>query len=169
MALDFFLGNYKTVSARLGLVYEDARIHGSLDGVPLQIWFGPHAVHIVALATAPAPFELSIVTTSLIDKLADLFGAGHAGIGDPVFDKTFSVKANDVARVSKLLGPEARQALLEAEKAGLHPAVDAHSVHLRRFSHGGLVDAEGAIERDFREAARLGRVLGAAFAHGPYR
>jgi hypothetical protein len=168
MLLDFLLGNYKKVSDRLGLVIDGDSIRGVLDGVPLQIWFGAHSTHLGALLPRPAPIELSIVTTSLTSKLADLFRGHSGGIGDEAFDKTFSVKAQDPARVAGILNPDARKALLEAAKAGLHPAVDPHSVHLRRFSQGGLADSEEMIEHDFREAVRLAKVLGESFA-GAYR
>lgn len=52
--------------------------------------------------------------------------------------------------------------LLDLEDLGLHPAADAHSVHLRRFSNGGT-DSEPSIERHLRETAHLARVLGSAF------
>jgi hypothetical protein len=161
---DFLLGNYKKVSARLGLTVEDGRIHGSVDGIPLQVWFGPHSTHIAALLTRPAPFDLSVATKGLIQKLGDLFGGHSDGLGDSHFDKVFSVKASDTSRVAALFGPEAKQALLQAESAGLHPAVDAHSIHLRRFSQGGLADSEQMIESDFRTAARIARVIGDSYS-----
>ncbi len=166
MVMDFLLGNYKTVSARLGLTIEDGRIHGSVDGIPVTMWFGAHATHIAAFLSRPAPIDLGIATTSLLGKLADLFRSHDHGIGDETFDKTFSVKAGDPKQVAALLDPDARKALLEVAKEGLHPAVDAHTVHLRRFSQGGLADSEAQIERDFREATRLAKVLGASFARG---
>jgi hypothetical protein len=166
MVMDFLLGNYKAVSARLGLTVEDWTIRGVVDGVPVQMWFGPHATHVGALLPRPAPIELSIVTTSLIGKLAELFGGHSGGIGDPTFDKTFSVKAPDLARVGALFDPEARKALLEVAGEGRHPAVDPHSVHLRRFSQGGLADSEEIIERDFYLVTRLAKILGASFARG---
>jgi hypothetical protein len=160
---DALLGNYKTVSARLGLTIEDGRIHGVVDGVPIQVWFGPHATHIAALLTRPAPIDLSIATKGLIGKLGELFGGHHDGIGDDVFDRAFSLKASNPSSVAALLSPDARRALLDAEKAGLHPAVDAHSLHLRRFSQGGLADSEQMIDGDLRTAARLARVVGESF------
>ncbi len=166
MTMDFLLGNYTTVSARLGLKLEDGRVHGVLEGIPLQMWFGPHATHVGALLPTPAPVDLSVVTKTLIEKLGELFGGHAAGIGDPVFDKTFSVKASDVARVSSLLDPDARQAMLDVAKEGLHPALDPHSIHLRRFSQGGIFDSEQLIERDFHEAVRLAKVVGGSFRRG---
>jgi hypothetical protein len=165
---DFILGNYKTVSERLGLTIQDGRIHGVIDGVPIQMWFGAHSTHTGALLPRPAPIDLSIVTKGLISKLGDLFGGHSGGIGDAEFDKVFSVKAADPVRVAGLLDPDARKALLEAAKEGLHPAVDPHSIHLRRFSQGGLADSEQVIERDFHEATRLAKIVGGSFA-GAYR
>jgi hypothetical protein len=163
MLKDLILGNYKTVMDRMGLGLDDGRIHGVVEGIPIQMWFGAHSTHVGALLPRPAPFELSIVTTSLIGKLADRFREHPGSIGDPEFDAVFSLKATDVIRVAKLLDANARMALLAAAKDGFHPAVDPHSVHLRRFSNGGLVDSEVTIERDFHEAARLARILGASF------
>jgi len=160
---DLLLANYKTVSARLGLTVEEERIHGVVNGTPLQVWLGPHTTHIAALLPRAAPMELSIATKGLIEKLGDLFGGHHAGIGDPAFDRVFSVKASDIARVGALINPDARRALLEAEEEGLHPAVDAHTIHLRRFSQGGLADTEELIESDFRATARLARIIGESF------
>src|SRR5438552_1283877 len=68
MVMEFFLGNYKTVGARLGLTVENGRIYGTVDGIPLQIWFGPHATHIGAFLPTTATMEFSIVTKSLIGK-----------------------------------------------------------------------------------------------------
>lgn len=161
---DVLLGSYKTVSARLGLELEDGGIHGVVDGVPLQMWFGPHATHVGAIVSRPAPFELSVATKSLVGKLGELFRGHSEGIGDAEFDKTFSVKAADPKKVAALLDPDARAALLEIAKQGLHPAVDAHTIHLRRFSQGGLADSESEVERDFRQAARLAKIIGASFA-----
>jgi hypothetical protein len=41
--------------------------------------------------------------------------------------------------------------------------VATRTVHLRRFSQSAISDHEQTIERDFREAARLARVLGESF------
>jgi hypothetical protein len=160
--MEFLLGNYKKVSDRLGLVVEDGRIHGAVDGVPLQVWFGAHATHIGALLTRPAPVDLSIAAKGVIAKLGDLFGGHTDGIGDAAFDKIFSVKSSNVSRLAALFDSEARQLLLEAEEAGLHPAVDANSIHLRRFSQGGLADSEPMIESDFRTARIIGESFGRA-------
>jgi hypothetical protein len=166
---DFLLGNYKTVSERLGLTIEGGvtqgycRIYGVVDGVPLHMWFGPHATHTGALLSTTAPIELGVAQTSLLGKLGHLFGAHPATLGDPEFDRAFSVKAQDLARLSQLLDGDARRVLLELAHEGLHPALDAHSVHLRRFSQGGL-DGEAGIERQVRETARLAKAVGASFA-----
>ncbi|MGE0790062.1 MAG: hypothetical protein AB7S26_30585 [Sandaracinaceae bacterium] len=160
---DLILGNYKRVADRLGLVIEDGRIHGVLEGVPIQVWFGPHATHIVAMLPRPAQVDVSVATKGLIAKLADLFGSHRDGIGDPAFDKVFAVKASDLTRAAGLLDPAARNALLASEDAGQHPAVDAHSVHLRRFSQGGWGDSEQMIDGDFHAAVRLAKVIGDSF------
>jgi hypothetical protein len=162
------LGNYRHVATRLNLTVADYRIHGVLEGIPLQVWFGPHATHISALLPRPAPIDLSIATTGLVAKLGELFGKHDEQIGDPAFDKAFSVKTSNAARLATLLDPEARKALLDLATNGLHPAVDAHTVHLRRFSQGGLFDDERMIENDFRAAARLAVIVGNSFA-GAYR
>lgn len=108
--------------------------------------------------------DLSIASKGLIGKLGNLLG-GHSGeIGDPEFDKVFSVKASNLAQVAALLDPAARKALLEVAAEGLHPALDPHSIHLRRFSGSAVSDSAQVIERDFREAARLARVIGDSFA-----
>ena len=165
---DLLLGNYKTVAARLGLTIEGSfkeghlRIHGTFDGFPVEMWFGPHATHTKAQLPAPAPLDLSIVTTSLFQKLAHLF-TNHTTLGDPAFDKTFSVKCEDLPRLAALLDAGARSALHELADERLHPQVDRQSVHLRRFSNGGS-DSEKVIERDFQEAARLARAIAASFA-----
>lgn len=146
-----------TLAHRLG------RIHGIVDGIALQMSFGMHSVHVTALLPTPASIELSVATKGLIGKLGDLFG-GHAdALGDPELDKVFAVKATNIVAVAQLLGPEARRALIEIEKEGLHPAIDAHSVHLRRFSSSALDDSQDKIERDFREAARLARTVSKSF------
>jgi hypothetical protein len=163
MVLGYLFASYTAVSKRLGLAFEDGRIHGMVDGIALQMSFATHAVHVAALLPNTAPLELSIATRTLIGKLGDLFTGHSAGIGDPEVDKVFSVKSSNIARVAALLSPEARRALLEIEQQGLHPAVDAHSVHLRRFSASALDDGEQKIERDFREAARLARVVSDSF------
>ena len=164
MVMSAVFANYTAVCNRLGLAFEDGRIHGIVDGIALQMSFGMHAVHVSALLPTPAPIELSVATKGLIAKFGALFG-GHAGaLGDPELDKIFSVKAADLVRVAQLLGPEARRALVEIEKEGLHPAIDAHSVHLRRFSSSALDDSEDKVARDFREAARLARVVSTSFA-----
>lgn len=163
MVMKAIFASYTTASQRLGLAFEDGRIHGALDGVPVQMWFGTHAVHVGALLPRPAPFDLSVATKTLVSKLGDLFGGHGAGIGDAKFDETFAVKSSNAPRVAELLGDEARRALLDIAAEGLHPAFDAHSVHLRRFSASAASDSVETIERDFREAARLARVLGDSF------
>jgi hypothetical protein len=155
--------NYTAVSKRLGLAFEDGRIHGALDGILVQMGFGTYEVHVGALLPRPAPIDLSIATKTLIGKLGELFG-GHSGqVGDAEFDAVFSVKATNVERAAALLNSEARQVLLELEREGLHSAVDAHSVHLRRFSASAIADSEQTIERDFRQAARLAQVVSRSF------
>jgi hypothetical protein len=166
MAMGALFANYTAVSKRLGLSFEDGRIHGVVDGVAVQMTFGVHAVYVAALLPKPAPLDLSIAAKGLIGKLGDLFGGHTAGIGDPEFDKVFAVKASNVDRVAAGLNPEARHALLEIEKAGLHPAVDAHSIHMRRFSTSAIDDSQEKIERDFREAVRLARVVSTSFSEG---
>lgn len=168
MGMEALFVHYAAVSKKLGLTFElkKGRIHGVVDGVPVQMWFGAHSVHTMGILQHPAPIELGIATKGLVAKVAELFGS-HAGeIGDPDFDKVFSIKAADLARVASLLDSEARRALLEVASEELHPAVDGHSVHLRRFSGSAISDSEEIIERDFREAARLAVVLGDAFARG---
>jgi hypothetical protein len=165
MVMAALFSHYTAVSQKLGLTFEEGRIHGAVDGVAVQMWFGAHSVHTLAVLVRAAPFELGIATKGLVAKAAELFGS-HAGeIGDAEFDKVFRVKGADPAKVSALLTADARKALLEVASEELHPAVDAHSVHLRRFSGGAVSDSEIVIERDFREAARLSRVLGQSFSH----
>ena len=163
MVMNAVFANYTTVAHRLGLVWEDGRIHGTVDGIALQMSFGMHAVHVTAILPTPASIELSVATKGLIGKLGDLFGGHALALGDPELDKVFAVKATNIVRVAQLLDPEARRALIEIEKEGLHPAIDAHSVHLRRFSSSALDDSEDKVERDFREAARLARSVSRSF------
>jgi hypothetical protein len=165
---DILIGNYKLVATRLGLTIDggvtdgNVRVHGVIDDVPLQMWFGVHATHVAAELATPAPLELSIVTTTLIGKLEHLFG-DHTMLGDAEFDKHFSVKSPDVPRLATLLDDATRKMLLEIAHEGLHPAVDQRHVHLRRWSAGGM-DGEAKIERDFHAAARLAKVVSASFA-----
>lgn len=167
MVMNAIFANYTAVAQRLGLVWEDGRIHGIVDGIALQMSFGMHSVHVTALLPTPAPIELSVATKGLIEKLGDLFGGHGAALGDPELDKVFAVKATNVTRVAELLGPEARRALIEIEKEGLHPALDAHSVHLRRFSTSAADDGQDKVERDLREAARLARAVSNSFGAAP--
>jgi hypothetical protein len=166
---DLLLGNYKAVSANLGLTIDGGvslgqlRIYGIVDGVPVQLWFGPHSTHATAPLTMPANFEFDITTRSLFGKIAGLFHEGHDRTGDEHFDKTIAVKSSDMARLTTALDPVVKKALLEMADLGLHPAANAHTVHLRRFSSGGS-DSVESIERHIRETSRLARVLGGAFA-----
>jgi hypothetical protein len=166
---DLFLGNYKTVSERLGLTVEGGvsqghlRIYGIVDGVPVQMWFGPHATHTSAPLTLNAAVDVHIATRTLFGKVAGLFHDGHDRIGDERFDAQFAVKSTDLPRVAAALSTDVRNSLLEAADLGLHPVVDHHAVHLRRFSNGGSDSAE-SIERHFHETARLARAMGGAFA-----
>jgi hypothetical protein len=166
MVMSALFANYTAVSERLGLVFEDGRIHGVLDGVALQMSFGTYGVHVGALLPKAGPLELSVATKTLAGRLGELFGGHSQTIGDPEFDKVFSLKTSDARRAGALLGVDARRALLEIEKEGLHPSVDAHSVHLRRFSASAIADSQAKIERDFREVVRLARVVSAAFGAG---
>jgi hypothetical protein len=163
MVMAALFSHYTNVSNKLGLAFEDGRIHGTVDGVPVQMWFGAHSVHTVAMLTRPAPIELGVATKGLVAKVAEVFGSHSGELGDAAFDKVFRVKAADPTRIAALLAPPARTALLEVASEDLHPAVDAHSVHLRRFSGSAVSDSEAVIERDFREAARLARVIGESF------
>ncbi|MEO8798698.1 MAG: hypothetical protein ABI551_12500 [Polyangiaceae bacterium] len=165
---DLLLGNYKTVVARLGLTLDGAlglghvRIYGILDGIPIQMYFGPHSTHTTAPLTAVAPVDLSVATKGIFEKIASVFHERHQGLGDEAFDKVFSVESSDPKKVAALVDYGARKTLLELADEGLHPAFDAHAIHLRRFSNGGS-DSEASIERHFRETVRLARSLGAAF------
>src|SRR5947208_1466823 len=105
MVMSALFANYTAVSNRLGLVFENGRIHGIVDGIALQMSFGVHSVHVVALLPKPAPIELSIATKGLIGKLGDLFGGHGAALGDAELDKVFAVKSTKVARGAQLLGP----------------------------------------------------------------
>src|SRR5262245_5491812 len=158
MVMAALFAHYTAVSQRLGLAFEDGRIHGVVDGVSLQMWFGAHSVHTTAILVRPAPIELSVATKGLVTKVAELFGS-HAGeTGDAEFDAVFRVKTSDPARAAALLTPDVRKVLLEIASEDLHPAIDPHVVHLRRFSGSAISDSEATIERDLREAARLARV-----------
>jgi hypothetical protein len=163
MVMGAVFASYVAVSKRLGLAFEGGRIHGSLDGVSVQMWFGMHAVHVGALLPKPAPIDISLATKGLIGKLGNLFGGHSHEIGDAEFDKTFAVKASNLAEVGKLLNTTARRALLDVAAAGHHPAVDAHSVHLRRFSTSAIDDSEQVVEHDFRQAVMLAKVIGDSF------
>ncbi len=163
MVMSAIFASYTAVAQKLGLAWEEGRIHGTVDGISLQMSFGAHSVHVTALLPTAASMELSVVTKGLIGKLADLFGGHTDALGDPELDRVFAVKASNVARAAGMLNPEARRALLEIEREGLHPAIDAHSVHLRRFSTSAIDDSEEKVERDFREAARLARVVSSSF------
>jgi hypothetical protein len=164
MVMAALFASYTAVSQKLGLAFENGRIHGVVDGVALQMWFGAHSVHTVAVLTHNAPIELGVATKGLVAKVAEVFGSHSGSIGDAAFDAVFRVKAADTSRVATLLSPAARAALIEVASEHLHPAVDAHTVHLRRFSQSAISDDVQTIERDFREAARLARVLGDSFA-----
>lgn len=163
MVMNALFGNYTAVANKLGLVWEDGRIHGIVDGIALQMSFGAHSVHVTAIVPTPASIELSVATKGLIGKLVDLFGGHDHALGDDELDKVFAVKAANVPRVAAMLNSDARRTLLELEKEGLHPAIDAHSVHLRRFSTSAVDDSQEKVERDFREAARLARAVSSSF------
>ena len=90
--------------------------------------------------------------------------AQRAPIAASELDKVFAVKARDIAKVAQLLDPEVRRALLAIEKEGLHPAIDARFVHLRRSSTSALDDSQEKIERDFRDAARFARAVSSSFS-----
>ena len=61
---------YTSTSKRLGLAFEDGRIHGVVDGIALQMWFGMHSVHVGALLPRPAPVDLSVAPKTLIGSSA---------------------------------------------------------------------------------------------------
>jgi hypothetical protein len=56
---DLRVATYKRVATRLGLVIEGsitegtAWIHGPVDGVALELWFGAQATHTSGAARAP--------------------------------------------------------------------------------------------------------------------
>src|SRR3954467_14221688 len=99
---DLLLGHYKTVSARLGLTVEGGvsqghlRIYGIVDGVPVQMWFGPHSTHSSAPLTMNAALDVHIATRSLFGKIAGLFHDGHDKLGDDHFDATFATKSTEL-------------------------------------------------------------------------
>ncbi len=162
---DILLGNYKLAAANLGLTIEgrirdmNVRIVGRVDGVPVHLWFGPHATHVTAKFAAPLGAPFTLVTTSWLGRLAHLFGKAHAPLGDAALDAQFSLRAGDPAQVLALLPADARRVLVEIAKEGLHPAVTETEVHLSQFSNGG-VDSVDKIERGVRETARLALALG---------
>jgi hypothetical protein len=164
MVMNELFSTYTTTSQKLGLTFADGRIVGTLDGIAVQMTFGAHSVQVAAFLPAPAPFELSIAARGLVDKLADFFGSHAQGIGDAAFDAVFVVKTASPEKLGALLGSDAKQALLDAAKADLHPSVDAHAAHTRRFSYSAVTDAPETIERDFREAVRIAKAVAASFA-----
>jgi hypothetical protein len=95
-------------------------------------------------------------------RLAHLFTGEHVALGDPQLDRAFVVQAADLSRVAALLDTDARAVMIALARDGLHPAIDANAVHLRRFGHGAS-DAEAKLEHQLRETARLARVIGAAY------
>ncbi len=164
MVMKEIFATYTQTSARLGLTFADGRIVGTLDGVPVQMTFGAHSVQVAAFLPTPAPFELSIAARGLVDKLVELFGSHAQGIGDPAFDAVFVVKTASPEKLGALLDSAAKEALLDAAKADLHPSADAHAAHIRRFSYSAVTDTPQIIERDFREAVRIAKALAASFA-----
>jgi hypothetical protein len=162
---DLLLGNYKTVSAQLGLTIDGGvtqdhlMIHGTVDEVTVEMWFGNHATHTRARLPHHAPIALRIATRGW---LARLFGR-RSDLGAPDVDRRFSLTAEDRHRVAMLLTDDARGVLLEIAKLRLHPIVEQDQVRLRMFSNGGG-DKPEKIVRELRETARLARSIDACFA-----
>src|SRR4051812_17629201 len=131
MVMNTVFASYIAVSKRLGLAFENGRIHGAVDGIALQMWFGTYAVHVGGLLPTVAPIDLSIATKGLVVKLGALFGGHVDGIGDVAFDELFVTKSSNTSQVARILSAEARSMMAELAAEGYHPAIDAHSIHLR--------------------------------------
>lgn len=163
-----FLENYRNVAARHGLKFElkagTVQVHGTIDGWPVLLYFGTHAVYTASVWRAPAGVEVRVATKGLLAKLADLLGAGHRPLGDPELDKVFAVKAKDAAFVAKLLVPELRAELLRLAADGLHPSIHDRETRIWRFTNSAVWDTEEAIEHDILGATSLARTVSEAFA-----
>ena len=165
MLADALLGNYKTVARELGMTIDGGvgqdhlRIHGELDGRTVEMWFGTHATLTRSRFRHLAPIELRLAARGWLSRL---FGSS-ANLGDRVFDKRFALKTGDREQVATLLSDDARRALVDVAKLGLHPVVERDRVELKMFSNGGG-DAPKKILRLLRETARVGNAIDAAFA-----
>lgn len=115
------------LAERLGLSYaeegyDQPAIRGTLGGRPVsarceQRGSGKsrHYVTVLRVELDPsAPLGLQLSPEGLFAKATKLIGAQDVQVGDPTFDKTFLIKANDEAEALRYFEPaHRRQALLD--------------------------------------------------------
>jgi hypothetical protein len=165
-----FIKNWVQAAAELGLTLtprapqlgDPISLSGVLDGVAVESHQAPYKMYTSALIQPPAALGVSIVQVGLLEKVGHIFGAGHAGLGDSVFDREFSVKARDAASLPRVVSPELRAALLAAVAGGMHPSVDDASVKLWHQAENGMMESVAEITRSLREAARLSKIAAAS-------
>lgn len=119
--------SWMELAERLGLSYteeDDAQpaIRGTLGGRPISVRCeqrssgnSRHYVTVLSVELDPsAPLGLRLSPESLFTKAAKLVGAQDVQVGDPLFDKTFLIKAHDEDEAIRYFEPaHRRQALLD--------------------------------------------------------
>lgn len=79
---------------------------------------GSHKSVSLIWARLPGPVELTfqVDRTDFGDTLLEKLGKGDIQVGDPTFDKQFTIRSNQPERISQILTPEIRQRLAALPK-----------------------------------------------------
>lgn len=101
----------------------------------------------------------------VVSKVSEWLGKRDIQVDDPEFDKAFTIRGDEPARVRALLGPEVRQAIAAITSPSFE-ITDAE------FSCGSRVDFginETFVDlaNELRQAVRIARAIGAAHAAVP--
>lgn len=113
----------------------------SLSCSTTRIAQASHAFRIQLTLPEPLGLGLSVEPGGLFDSLASLATGEDPRIGDPAFDRTFSIHSRDRERVRRVLLPEVRGALLAIRARVATFALSDGALELGGSCRAG--DAEG--------------------------
>jgi hypothetical protein len=164
---------YKSVADRLGLDIKPSNwgpwgilIAGNCEGVQVSAQRLSASQSICrALIHPPAHLGLAITPSGVLSKLASIFGAEDLQIGDPEFDKAFTIHGHDAATIAALLTPAVRDKLWALQRAHLSFALTDLHVQIRRH----ITMEEEDIESDLRALVDLVHAVNASLRALPVK
>ncbi len=121
-------------------------VEGVVDGRPIRIHSyttgsGKQRTQWCAIsltATNPGGLSLRISGENVLTKAGRAFGIDDVEVGDPVFDKTFFVKANKPEFIRAALIPEVRERFLAARRTGARGTITVEGAEVKYAEVGSF-------------------------------